>query len=90
MRGDRLVFLMPLLMLLYFSDKRAEDQPKSPVAAANVDLIPLETPRQEVDKLVEGSTTVAQGILGCHSSLVVSVFCTRVLCLDCVLLTESG
>jgi len=81
---------MPLLMLLYFSDKRAEDQPKSPVAAANVDLIPLETPRQEVDKSVEGSTTVAQGILGCHSSLVVSVFCTRVLCLDCVLLTGSS
>ena len=83
--------------MLCLSDKQAEDQPKSPVATSNVDLIPLETPRQETEKSVEGSTVVAQGILGCHSSLVVSIFCTRVLllgcrvlCFDCVLLTESG
>ena len=50
----------------------------SPSAAANVNLVLLETPQQEVEKLVEGSTAVAQGILGCHSSLVVSIFCARV------------
>ena len=61
-------------MSLYFLDKQIGDQPKSPSSAANVDLIPLETPRQEVEKSVEGSTTVSQGILGCHSSLVVSIF----------------
>ena len=74
-----------------FSDKQSEDRPKSPSAAANVDLVLREVPQQEV----ESSTSVAQEILGCHSSLVVSVFCTRVLllcyrvpCLDCVLLTD--
>ena len=77
--------------------EQAEDQPKSPSAAANVDLIPLEMPQQEVEKPVGESTAIAQGILGCHSSLIVSAFCTRVLLLgcrvlslDCVLLTESG
>ena len=58
-----------------FSDKQSEDRPKSPSAAANVDLVLREVPQQEV----ESSTSVAQEILGCHSSLVVSVFCTRVL-----------
>ena len=57
-----------------FSDKQNEDQPKSPSAAANVDLMLRETPQQEAEKLVEGSTTVAQGILGCHSALVVRDF----------------
>ena len=52
-----------------FSDKQ------SPSAAANVDLVLREVPQQEV----ELSTSVAQEILGCHSSLVVSVFCTLVL-----------
>ena len=52
-----------------FSDKQ------SPSAAANIDLVLWEVPQQEV-KL---STSVAQEILGCHSSLVVSVFCTLVL-----------
>ena len=65
-------------MSLYFSDKQSEDRPKSPSAVANVNLVLLETPQQEVERSVEGSTTVAQGILGCHSSLVVSIFCTRV------------
>ena len=55
-----------------FSDKQSEDRPKSPSAAANVDLGLWEVPQQEV----ESSTFVAQEILGCHSSLVVSVFCT--------------
>jgi len=73
-------------MVLYLSDKQAEDQPKSPVAISNVDLIPLETPHQEVEKLVKGATAVAQGILGCHSVLVVSDFCTRVLVLSCQVL----
>ena len=85
------------MTILCLSDKQDEDQPKSPAAASNVDLIPLETPRQETEKSVEGSTVVAHGILGCHSALVVSIFCTRVLvlscrvlCLDCVLLIGYG
>ena len=61
-------------MLLYVSDKQAEDQPKSPAAAGDVDLIPLDVPRQEMEKLVEGSTAVARDILGYHSALVVSSF----------------
>ena len=44
------------------------------MAASNVDLIPLDVPRQEVEKPVEGSTVVAREILGCHSALVVSSF----------------
>ena len=39
-----------------FSDKQSEDQPKSPSAAANVDLVLREVPQQEV----ESSTSVAQ------------------------------
>ena len=54
---------------------------KSPPPAANVDPIPLEPSQQEAEKPVEGSTAVAQEILGYHSSLVVSIFCTRVLLL---------
>jgi len=73
-------------MVLYLSDKQAEDQPKSPVAISNVDLIPLEMPHQEVEKLVKGPTAVAQGILGCRSVLVVSDFCTPVLVLSCQVL----
>ena len=49
-----------------------EDQPKSSLVVANVDPSLQEVPRRE--KLAEGSIAVAQGILGCHSSLVVSVF----------------
>jgi len=59
---------------LCFSDKQAEDRPKSPSATANVDLVLLETPQQEVEKPVEESTAVARGILGYHSALVVSDF----------------
>ena len=62
-------------VLCAFLDKQSEDRPKSPSAAANVDLVLREVPQQEV----ESSTSVAQEILGCHSSLVVSVICTRVL-----------
>ena len=62
-----------MLISLCFSDKQAADQPKSP-AAAKVDLVPLEPSQQEVEKPVEESTAVAQGILGCHSALVVSIF----------------
>ena len=62
-----------MLISLYFSDKAAEDQPKSP-AAARVDLVPLELSQQEAEKPVGESTAVAQGILGCHSALVVSIF----------------
>jgi hypothetical protein len=61
-------------MSLNFSEKQTEDQPKSPSAAAKVDLILLETPQQEVEKSVGESTSVSQGILGCHSALVVSDF----------------
>ena len=57
-----------------FSDKRRGDQPKSPLPAANVDPIPLEPSQQEAEKPVEGSTVVAQEILGCHSTLAVSGF----------------
>ena len=88
---------MLLLISLYFSEKRTEDEPKILATAASVDLVLLETPRQEVAKPVAESTAVVQGILGCHSSLVVRISCTRVLllscrvlCLDCVLLTKSG
>ena len=77
----RLVFLSSLVdVSVSFLDKQAADPPKSPVAASNVDLIPLDVPRQEVEKPVEGSTVVAWEILGCHFALVVSsFFCTRVL-----------
>ena len=57
-----------------FSDKQNGDRPKSPLPAANVDPIPLESLQQEVEKPVEGSTTVAQEILGYHSTLAVSGF----------------
>ena len=57
-----------------FSDKQNGDRPKSPLPAANVDPIPLESLQQEVEKPVEGSTAVAQQILGCHSALAVSSF----------------
>ena len=80
-----------------FSDKQSEDRPKSPSAAANVDLIPLETPHQEVEKPVGESTAVVRGILGCHSALVVSdllYFSTFVVFVeysdDFVLLIGSG
>ena len=63
---------MLLLIFLCFSDKQNEDQPKSPSAAANVDLMLRETPQQEAEKSVGESTAVARGILGCHSALVVS------------------
>ena len=43
----------------------------SPWAAATVDLVPLETSQQ---KAIVESAGVAQGILGCHSALVVSAF----------------
>ena len=49
-------------------------QTESPSVATRVDLIPLETPQQEVEKTAGESTGVAQGILGCHSALVVSSF----------------
>ena len=58
-------------MSLYISDKQAEDQPTSPWAAATVDLVPLEAPQH---KAIVESAGVAQGILGCHSALVVSSF----------------
>ena len=67
---------MLLLIFLCFSDKQNEDQPKSPSAAANVDLVLQELPQKEVEKSIKGSTAVAQGIMGCHSSLVVCIFCT--------------
>ena len=80
-------------VLCAFLDKQSKDWPKSPSATTNVDLVLREVPQQEV----ESSTSVAQEILGCHSSLVVSVFCTRVLllcyrvpCLDCVLFADFG
>ena len=72
--GRRLVFCHALLTSLYFSDKQTEDRPESPAAASKVELSLQEVPQQEVEKSVEGSAAVAQGILGCHSSLVVSIF----------------
>ena len=84
-------------MSLYFLDKQAEDPPKSPPSAANINLVPLESSQREAEKPVGESTVVAQGILSCHSALVVSSFlysdflcCCRVLCLDHALLAESG
>ena len=61
-------------MSLDFSDKQTGKQPKSPPSTANNDPIPLEPSQQEAEKPVGGSTPVAQGILGCHSALVVSIF----------------
>ena len=61
-------------MSLDFSDMQTGDQPKSPPSTANNDLIPLEPSQQEAEKPVGGSTAVDQGILGCHSALVVSNF----------------
>ena len=80
------------------SDKQSEDRPKSPSAAANVGLVTLEVSQQEVEKPVGESAGIAQGILGCHSALVVSGFfvleyfvCScRIPCLDHALLAESG
>ena len=43
-----------------FSDKQSEDRPKSPSAAANVDLITLETPHQEVENQ-SGSRLLSSG-----------------------------
>ena len=79
-----------------FSDEPAEDQLKSS-NVVKADLVLLESPQQEVENPVEGSTAVAQEILGCHSALAVSSF----LCLGTfvesssapyrlVLLAESG
>jgi len=82
MRDRRLVFWRVLLTSLYFSDKQIDDQPKSPAATSNVDLIPQEMPQQEAEKPTEGSIAVAQGILGCHSILAISNLCTRVLVLS--------
>ena len=62
-----------MLISLYFSDKAAEDQPKSP-ATARVDLVPLELSQQEAEKPVGESTAVVRGILDCHSALVVRDF----------------
>ena len=70
--GHRLVFCHALLTSLYFSDMQTEDWPESPAAAYKVQLSLHEVPQQEVEKSVEGSTAIAQGILGCHSALVVS------------------
>ena len=65
----------------HFSDKPTGDRPKSPPPAANVDPIPLESLQQEVEKPVEGSTTVAQEILGYHSALAISSFlCSATFC----------
>ena len=72
--GRRLVFCHALLTSLYFSDKQTEDRPESPVATSKVELSLQEVPQQEEEKSVEGSTAVAQGILGCHFPLVVSDF----------------
>ena len=72
--ADDWFFCRALLMSLYFSDKQTGDRPKSPLPAANVDPIPLESLQQEVEKPVEGSTTVAQEILGYHSTLAVTGF----------------
>ena len=68
------------------------------MATGNVDLIPLGMPQLEAEKATRESTGVAQGLLGCHSALVVSSFFVleyfllsyRVLCLDLALLAESG
>ena len=76
-----------LLISLYFLEKRAEDEKKIHATADSIDLILLEMPRLEVVKPVSKSTAVAQGILGCHSSLIVSISCTRVLLLSCRVLS---
>ena len=56
------------------------------LSSSRVDLVLQETPQQEVEKSTEGSTAVAQGILG----LRVLLLCYRVLCPNSALLTESS
>jgi hypothetical protein len=70
-------------MFLCFLDKQTEDRPGSPAAASKVELSSQETPRQEVERPIEGLTVVAREILGCHYILAVSNFYTRVLVLIC-------
>ena len=72
MRDRRLVFRHVLLTFLCFSDKQTEDRPESPAAASKVELSLQEVPQQEVEKSVDRLTVVAQGILGCHSALILS------------------
>jgi len=60
-------------MSFVFFRQLAEDQLKSS-DVAKADLVLLELSQQEVEKPVEGSTAVAQQILGCHSALAVSSF----------------
>ena len=67
-----LFFCPAFANFLDFADTRTEDRPKSPTAASNVDKIPRETPRQEVAESTEWASTVARGILGYQSVLVVS------------------
>ena len=60
-----------MLTLLYFLDKRADDRPKSPAAASEVERVPQETPQREVEKSTEG-VAVAAGILSCQTVLAMS------------------
>ena len=60
-----------MLTPLHFSDKQAEDRPKSPAAASTIDRVLQETPQQEVDKSTKGATATTRGILNCQTVLVV-------------------
>ena len=61
-----------MLTLLHFSDKKAEDRPKSPAATSNVDQVPQETPQREAAKSTDGAAVVARGILDCQTVVAVS------------------
>ena len=57
---------------MYFLDKRADDRPKSPAAASEVERVPQETPQREVEKSTEGVAVAAHGILSCQTVLAMS------------------
>ena len=73
------MFLFCWTDFLAFSDTQAEDQPKDPPNASDVNQTLQETLQKEVDKSTEGTAFVTRGILGCQSVLAVSSLELRVL-----------
>ena len=73
------MFLFCWTDFLAFLDTQAEDQPKDPPNASDVNQTLQETLQKEVDKSTEGTAFVTRGILGCQSVLAVSSLELRVL-----------
>ena len=74
-------FSFVVLISLLFSDTQAEDQPRGPPAASDIDQTPQETLQKEVDKSTKGAAFVACRILGCQSVLAVSSLVFEYLCM---------